>query len=110
LCHYKKKKKQQHIPTTTTTTTTSYIPPSSPFPLLFFYSFLHVCLLIVLGNPITQKKHKNTQNKSQQTNNEWVAIGSKNLKLGGPQCPITFMEISYGALSGNHPEEEVKTN
>jgi len=98
LCHYKKKKKHHHIPTTTTTTTTtSYIPPSSPFPLLCFMLSFMFALLIVLGNPITHKKHKNTQNKSQQTNNEWVAIGSKNIKLGGPQCPITFMEISYGA-------------
>jgi hypothetical protein len=25
-----------------------------------------------------------------------------------PSAQITFMEISYGALSGNHPEEEVE--
>jgi hypothetical protein len=77
LCHYKKNNispQQQQQP-----------PPTflqAPLSLCFVLFFPSCLLAYCVANPIAQKDietHKTKANK--QTNKQWVAIGSKNIKI-----------------------------
>ncbi len=59
-------------------------PPTflqAPLSLCFVLFFPSCLLAYCVANPIAQKDIETHKNKSQQTNKQWVAIGSKNIKI-----------------------------
>ncbi len=64
-------------------------------------------LAYCVANPIAQKDIETHKNKSQQTMNEWVAIGDhKNIKLGDPRYLDLFggdlgFFFCFGVLAGS---------